>query len=169
MISQIRYAVKTLGALALFTFGVNAQMRPTSSFAASLLGSWSDGYISSIQYKNRYTGVSAPTNGRRFAYEFRPDGTYSFTGLVQSVMYNCTTATFSNESGTYTIAGDSVSLRPQSNPYRMTNNCAPSSNREAPGKLINRTYRFRVVSDSGRRYLELLGQDGAVQKFAADR
>jgi hypothetical protein len=133
------------------------------------LGRWTDGHISSIQYQNAYTGVSAPTNGRSFAYEFKPDGTYSFTGLMQSVVYNCTTAMFSNEAGTYTILGDSISLRPASNPYRMTNNCAPSSNREAPGKLVNRTYRFRVFAEGGRRYLELRLDDGSIQKFGESR
>jgi hypothetical protein len=136
---------------------------------AALLGRWTDGHISSIQYQNMYTGVSAPTNGRTFAYEFKPDGTYSFTGLMQSVMYNCTTAMFSNETGTYTVEGDAVSLRPEKNPYRTTNNCAPSSNREAPGKLVNRRMRYRVVAEGGRRYLELSGEDGAVQKFGASR
>lgn len=133
------------------------------------LGRWTDGYISSIQYRNSTTGVGAPTNGRTFSYEFKPDGTYSFTGLVQSVMYNCTTAMFSNETGTYSVNGDSISLRPEKNPYRMTNNCAPSSNREAPGKLIARTYRFRVSVESGRQYLELRGDDGSTQKFGSSR
>jgi hypothetical protein len=131
------------------------------------LGRWTDGHISSIQYQNATTGVSAPTNGRSFAYEFKANGTYSFTGLMQSVMYNCTTAMFSNESGTYSINGDSISLRPEKNPYRMTNNCAPSSNRESAGKLVPRTYRFRIASESGRRYLEFRGSDGSTQKFGA--
>ena len=147
-----------MSALALFTLAIHAQN-------LSLLGRWSDGHVSSIQYRNTYTGVGAPTNGSRFEYEFKSDGTYSFTGLMQSVMYNCTTAMFSNETGTYTINGDAVSLNPQSNPYRTTNNCAPSSNREAPGKLLHRTYRFRIVADSSRRYLEFRGADGGVQKF----
>jgi len=134
-----------------------------------VLGRWTDGHISSIQYRDSVTGVGAPTNGRSFAYEFKPDGTYSFTGLMQSVMLNCTTSMFSNETGTYTMDGDAVSLRPEKNPYRMTNNCAPSSNREAPGKLVTRTYRFRVVNEGGRAYLELRGDDGAVQKFGASR
>ena len=138
--------------------------------APALMGKWVDGHISSIQYKNAYTGVAAPTNGRQFAYEFRPDGTYSFTGLMQSVMYNCTTAMFSNESGTYTVEGDSVSLRPVKNPYRTTYSCAPSSNREAPGKLIERAYRFRVTAESGRRYLEFRDlSDGGVEKFGESR
>ena len=137
--------------------------------STALVGRWADGHISSIQYKNAYTGVGAPTNGRRFAYDFKPDGTYSFTGLMQSVMYNCTTAMFSNETGTYTVDGDSLSLVPVSNPYRMTNNCAPSSNREAPGKLINRTYRFRISAESGRRFLEFQASDGGVMKFGGSR
>jgi hypothetical protein len=155
---------------ALFLLGISFYAQ--SACAAdprALLGTWADGHISAIQYRNTYTGVQAPTNGRRFAYEFRPDGTYSFTGLVQSVMYNCTNATFSHESGTYTVDGDAVSLRPVSNPYKMTNNCAPSSNREAPGKLNPRTYRFRISAEGGRRYLEFLGADGGVQRFGDAR
>ncbi len=148
----------------LFCIPILAQKPPSP-----VLGRWTDGHISSIQYRDSVTGVGAPTNGRSFAYEFKPDGTYSFTGLMQSVMYNCTTAMFSNETGTYTMDGDAVSLRPEKNPYRMTNNCAPSSNREAPGKLVARTYRFRVVNEGGRAYLELRGEDGAAQKFAASR
>jgi len=137
--------------------------------ASALLGRWTDGHISSIQYKNAYTGAPGPTNGRTFSYEFKPDGTYSFTGLMQSVMYNCTTAMFSNETGTYTLEGNEVALHPISNPYSMTNNCAPSSNRKAPGKLIERSYRVRVTSESGRRYLELQSADGAIQKFGESR
>jgi hypothetical protein len=137
--------------------------------AGAPLGRWTDGQISSIQYQNATTGVSAPTNGRSFAYEFKADGTYSFTGLMQSVMYNCTTAMFSNESGTYTVNGDSIALNPEKNPYRMTNNCAPSSNRDAAGKLVPRTYRFRVASENGRRYLEFRGSDGSTQKFGAQK
>src|SRR4051812_14420873 len=92
-----------LGALALLTFAIYAE-----NTSSPLLGRWYDGHVSSIQYRNAYTGAAAPTNGSRFEYDFKSDGTYSFTGLMQSVMYNCTTATFSNESGTYTVAGDSV-------------------------------------------------------------
>ena len=135
----------------------------------ALLGRWTDGHISSIQYQNSVTGANAPTNGRTFAYEFRPDGTYSFTGLMQSVMYNCTTSMFSNETGTYTVEGDTVSLRPEKNPYQMRNSCAPSSNREAPGKLIARSYRFRVDNSSARPLLELRGADGSTQRFGSSR
>jgi len=139
--------------------------RPSAATNGTLAGRWTNGRISSIQYQNAYTGVAAPTNGNSFAWEFHANGTYSFTGLMQSVMYNCTTTMFSNETGTYTADGGVVSLKPEKNPYKMTNNCAPSSNREAPGKLVDRTYRFRVVQEAGGPMLELTGADGAVQKF----
>lgn len=153
-------------------FALYRAAHPDASPAAasgSLTGRWTDGHISSIQYRDSVTGVSAPTNGRSFAYEFKPDGTYSFTGLMQNVLYNCTTALFSHETGTYSVNGDSISLRPEKNPYRMTNTCAPSSNRESPGKLIARNYRYRVLREGGRAYLELRGDDGAPQKFGASQ
>jgi len=37
------------------------------------------------------------------------------------------------------------------------------------GKLIERSYRVRVTSESGRRYLELQSADGAIQKFGESR
>lgn len=146
----------------------------TAFFAAEqggnpLPGRWTNGYIYSTQYKNSVTGAAAPTNGNSFAYEFRPDGTYSFTGLMQSVMYNCTTTLFSHETGTYAVEGDRLSIRPEKNPYKMTNSCAPSSNREAPGKLIQKSYRFRINKEGARPELELRSDDGATQKFSFDR
>ncbi len=146
----------------------------TALFAAEqgsnpLPGRWTNGYIYSTQYRNSVTGLAAPTNGNSFAYDFKPDGTYPFTGLMQSVMYNCTTTLFSNESGQYTVEGDRLSLRPEKNPYKMTNSCAPSSNREAPGKLINKTYRFRISNDTARPELELKSEDGATQKFSLNK
>jgi hypothetical protein len=143
----------------------SAQAAPDSGL--QLLGRWAAGRVSSIQYQNSVTGAPAPTNGNSFAYEFRSDGTYSYTGLMQSVMYNCTTAVFSNESGTYLVSGDTVSLRPQKNPYRMTNSCAPSSNRESPGKLVNRTYQVSIRREGQWLRLELKDESGAVQTFSA--
>lgn len=141
----------------------------TTLHAGELTGRWTNGRISAIQYEDAATGRPAPTNGNHFAYEFRPDGTYSFTGLMQSVMYHCTTRVFSNETGTYTVNGSTLSLRPEKNPYRMTNSCAPNSNRESPGKLVNRTYGFRITAESGAPRLELRDAQGTPQVFAAER
>ncbi|MEZ5403813.1 MAG: hypothetical protein R2729_29305 [Bryobacteraceae bacterium] len=142
--------------------------RPGPSPSA-LTGRWTNGRVSLLQYRDAYTGASAPTNGSSFRWEFRTDGTYSFTGLLQNVLYNCTTAMFSTETGTFTVEGGALVLRPEKNPYRFTNTCAPSSNKEGPGKLTVRSYRFRVVKTGANENLELVGDDGAVQTFARQR
>lgn len=41
----------------------------------------------------------------RFTYEFYTHGTYSYTGMLQSTSYTCTSTTFSSETGTYTVDG----------------------------------------------------------------
>lgn len=133
--------------------------------SSALVGKWHDGYISSIQYQDAYTKASAPTNGRRFAWTFNADGTYGFTGLMQNVLYNCTTTMYSEETGRYSVEGNVVSIKPEKNPYKMTNTCAPSSNREAPGKLVERSYQFRVNGND----LELVGGDGSKMVFARTR
>ncbi len=145
-------------------------MTAGAAHSPDLVGRWSTSRISSIQYRERATGISAPTSGTTFAYEFRPDGSYSFTGLMQSTSYNCTMATFSNETGTYEVQGDVVALRPEKNPYKMTNSCAPSGNREAPGKLINRSYRVRFTADNAGRKIELISMaDGGSTVMKQDR
>lgn len=137
--------------------------------SGAYLGRWSTGRISTIQYENRVTGAPAPTSGNRFAYEFKEDGTYEFTGLMQNTVYHCTNLVFSRETGTYTVEGDTLSLRPQRNPYKMTNNCAPSSNKESEGKLVARSFRFRVVAEDGRQRLDLTNvADGSVSSFRSD-
>ena len=109
----------------------------------AFLGRWSTGRVSTIQYRDSVTGAPAPTSGNNFAYDFKPDGSYSYTGLIQSTIYNCTTSVFSQENGKWTFEDGILRVRPISNPYKMTNSCAPSPNKEAPGKLIERAFRVR--------------------------
>lgn len=136
--------------------------------ASAVLGRWTNGRISTIQYRDAYTGVSKPPTGTYFSYEFRKDGTYTFSGMMQSTMYNCTSTMFGEESGTYEFADSEplVVLHPKKNPYRMTNNCAPNSNKESEGKLRERSYRFQV--NASKDQLELSGSDG-VQVFQRER
>jgi hypothetical protein len=128
----------------------------------NLTGRWYTGRLSNIQYRDSITGVDRPPAGNHFAYEFRPDGTYTFTGTIQSTVYNCTTTMFGEESGAYEVTGVELALHPVKNPFRMTNSCAPSSNRQGPGKLVERSFRFAINGDQ----LELTSAaDRAVSTF----
>lgn len=155
------------GALAALTLA--GSILPAASNPNTVAGRWTNGRISTIQYQDSITGRSAPVNGNSFAYEFHAGGTYTFTGLMRNVLHNCTAALFAVESGAYSFDGHTLSLRPEKNPYKMTNSCAPSSNREGPGKLTNRAYQARIVRENGRERLELRDGKGEVQSFDAER
>ena len=45
--------------------------------------------------------LAKPPSGNHFAYEFRPDGTYVYTGLMQNAVFNCTSTMLGEESVTY--------------------------------------------------------------------
>jgi|GEM_PF-2795215 len=161
-------APQTAGASTSSVQTANQTKAAGKTTGSGVLGRWTDGRVSSIQYQNAYTGVAAPTNGSSFLFEFRSDGTYTFRGLIQTVMYNCTTTIFSNETGNYTLSGNTLSLDPKKNPYKLTNSCASSSNKESDGKLIPQTYRIQIVNETGRRYLELTAEDGSTQKLGEE-
>lgn len=132
-----------------------------------LSGRWTSGRLSTIQYRDAYTGVSRPPSGNFFAWEFRPDGAYTFTGLVQNTLYSCTTSLFGEESGTYEVRADGVlTVHPKKNPFKMTNTCAASSNREGPGKLTERSYR---VSIEGNRIVLVNLADNLEAVYQRDR
>lgn len=132
-----------------------------NSPASPVLGRWTSGRISTIQYRDAYTGISKPPSGNHFAYEFRRDGTYTFTGLIQSTVYHCTSSMFAQETGRYRMSGSTLSLEPEKNPYKLVNNCAPSSNKEGPGKLTPKKYGFRIEGTM----LVLTGDDGSSRQF----
>jgi len=56
-----------------------------------------------------------------------------------------------------------VAPHPKKNPFRMTNSCATSSNREVPGKMNERSYRFVT----NRKQVELTAAERSASTFNA--
>jgi hypothetical protein len=77
-----------------------------------LTGKWRSSSAASIQYKNSYTGVMAPTSGHSLFYEFLPDGTYRNNGLLQMTTYGCTSSIYRDNSGHYRVDGDRLYIEP---------------------------------------------------------
>jgi hypothetical protein len=115
----------------------------------SVVGSWYDGYASMLSGYTPVRGPKSYTPGRSSAYQyvFHPNGTFEHTSLVQSTIYNCTTAWYNEKSGRYTISGDQITFSPTKNLWRQHNSCAPSSNKEINHKLDAETFTFSVRRD----------------------
>lgn len=143
--------VSAIAAYALAGFSMRAE--------ESVIGKWRSTAVSGIQYQNTTTGAPAPTNGRSFTYDFRADGTYEHTGLMQMVAYNCTTKLWGGDSGRYRVEGNYVVIEPAKGVINTNNNCSGRSTREEK-TLGNRKYRYHFENNQGQPVL-VMGGDQA--------
>ncbi len=102
----------------------------------ALVGEWSTGSVSSIQYKDRATGSYAPPSGNTMTYKFHPDGTYEQSGLMQFSMYNCTSSYFLSMTGRYELNGDMLKLVPTDGTFDSKGNCGGQTGRRPANKAI---------------------------------
>ena len=132
--------------------------RPSAnSGGVSIVGSWGDGYDSILHRLVPENNPGGPSTGGRshmFHYNFHPDGTFEFAGLMQMTTYNCTTTYFNDKRGRYTIEGDRLTLTLSKNFWRQQYSCSPSSTKEINHKLDPEVVTFRVKrNDRGKEAL----------------
>ncbi|MEQ1606509.1 MAG: hypothetical protein ABL999_16735 [Pyrinomonadaceae bacterium] len=114
---------------------------------SDLAGIWRTGGMSMIGERNTVTGSTTPSNGNTQKYAFSANGSFTFTGYLQSTMYGCTTALFNDKRGRYAIDGDQLTLTPSKNFWRNTNSCSPSSTKERNYTLDPETFRVSTKTD----------------------
>ncbi|HEX8499721.1 MAG TPA: hypothetical protein VF659_03950 [Pyrinomonadaceae bacterium] len=134
----------------------------------ALVGAWRSSEIGMIGYQNSVTGATRPGRGTTMQYKFLPGGRYEYNGYLETTMYNCTTTLFNPAAGTYRVEGDRLTLVPQTSRWQQRNNCAPSMNKELPGKLDPETYTFRFSDGQGGRRLCLTGAKGGEVCYRAE-
>ncbi|CAA9420088.1 MAG: hypothetical protein AVDCRST_MAG74-2902 [uncultured Pyrinomonadaceae bacterium] len=122
---------------------------PVAKSGASndIVGTWTNGNVSTLQEKNLTTGAIASRGGSTFKYVFTADGRFEFIGLMQSTVYGCTTSLFNDKRGKYEINGSNITFIPSKNFWRNTYSCSPASNKERDYVLERETYEFRTKTD----------------------
>lgn len=102
------------------------------------------------QYRSDGTGGSA---GRAFnVYEFRADGTYTF--YAERFQYHTPKYYLENESGTYRVSGDRLTLSPKRSVFSQHR----TSKEEKPMKSGNLgletvEYTFQIIDENGKALL----------------
>jgi hypothetical protein len=114
---------------------------------SGIIGTWTNGNVSTLQEKNLTTGAIASRGGSTFKYVFTADGRFEFVGLMQSTVYGCTTSLFNDKRGKYEINGSNITFIPSKNFWRNTYSCSPASNKERDYVLDRETYQFRTKTD----------------------
>jgi hypothetical protein len=118
-----------------------------SAAPSGIIGTWTNGNVSTLQEKNLTTGAIASRGGSTFKYVFTADGRFEFVGLMQSTVYGCTTSLFNDKRGKYEINGSNITFIPSKNFWRNTYSCSPASNKERDYVLDRETYQFRTKTD----------------------
>jgi hypothetical protein len=156
---------------AIFTFAIFAAVAiSTYGQSTDLIGSWKDGNVGSIQYKNQVTGAIKSGRGSVFWYKFLPNGNYEFVGYMEVSMYNCTTTLFNEIRGKYSVDGSTISLDPARDFWKNTNSCAASGNKEMTKTPTKKSLEFVVKNDEyGNEVLCLTDAAGAQTCFRKEK
>lgn len=133
-------------------FGIFAVVVAVQAYSAfgqtsEIVGEWNNGSVGMIQYQNRTTGATKPGRGSVFSYKFLPNGTYQFTGYMESTMYNCTTSLFNQVDGKYSVEGSTIYLNPTRDFWKSGNTCAASGNKQQTKTPVRKTAEFRITED----------------------
>jgi Chaperone for protein-folding within the ER, fungal len=123
----------------------------------ALEGNWYQGSSSGVDYYNPTTGSWAAPSGSGFKYVFNPDGSYDYSGLMQSSLYSCTMSIFGYETGIYTVQDQMLVLTPQVNKLKSEDNCHEDFNyeRDEPLEPEYKLFQFGQDEFTGEVTLEL--------------
>lgn len=123
-----------------------------------LIGTWDNGSVSMLQRKDTITGATTPGRSSYFSYSFAADGTFQFTGLMQTTNYSCTTTLFNDKAGRVRFTSNTVTFTPTKNYWKNTS-CVASQNSEKNHTLAEETYQWRTKTDEYGKRLICLSND----------
>lgn len=131
----------------------------TAKIEASILGEWTSGSVSMLEYQNLATGQWTSGGGTSTLLKLNANGTYAKTGLLVITTYSCTSKVFVQEEGTVVQKGNQLNFTP-SKSKSMGYTCSPSNSFEENGKVKPSSATFSL-DNSG--VLSLTSGDGTTR------
>jgi hypothetical protein len=116
--------------------------------AGPLVGNWYQGSVSTVDYYSPSTGTWAPPSGTGFRYEFRSDGSYTYSGMMQSSLYSCTMTLFSYQTGRWATQDQVLAVEPDLHKFKSTDTCNAQYNYEKDVELEPSYYLFELGRDT---------------------
>lgn len=125
-----------------------------------LVGTWSSSRISTINYRDRTTGSFAPPSGSLFTYTIAANGTYEFSGYMQSSLYHCTIVLFRWQRGTIAANGTEITLTPREGKLYYKDSCRAGSEKEKAAVDEPQRYRFSIETEDAHTALVMKKASG---------
>jgi hypothetical protein len=115
-----------------------------SPLSPELVGEWSSGGVSTVDFYNPSTGSWAAPSGAGASYEFAPDGTYVYAAMLQSSLYSCTMTVFWSALGVAYQDGQHLTLTELEGTVKSTHTCRPEFNYQREELKPVRTFAWRI-------------------------
>ncbi|MDZ8134719.1 MAG: hypothetical protein RM049_05365 [Nostoc sp. DedQUE04] len=124
---------------------------------SSLVGKWvwTRTGNSAISTNGTYIG----SNGSRFTYQFLPNGTVEFTGIMNVMNGSCNQQIFQSRKGKASLSGSTMTINWSPATFTRDFSCDRANNYTKTLPAENETYQVKFKTDLGQKQLCLIGKD----------
>ena len=130
-----------------------------------IVGTWVNGR--SMTSVTNSIGVTSAGTGSRMTYQFLPNGTVEYTGILQTVsLGGCKLVAFTQKKGKVSIIGDTMTISYAPSHFSRDDSCDRAGNykKTLPAEIV--TERFAVKEKYGDMYVCFAGKDGEESCFS---
>ncbi|HYP50272.1 MAG TPA: hypothetical protein VEQ34_04965 [Pyrinomonadaceae bacterium] len=125
-----------------------------------LAGKWVWASTGSM-YRNPVSGVTVAGRSSRFTYEFSPNGTVEYVGIMQTTsLANCRMEVFSTKKGKVSISGGKMTIAFAPATFTRDDSCDRAGNYKKTLPAETETYNWQIKNSNGRVLLCLEGKEG---------
>ncbi|MEP0918638.1 hypothetical protein NC981_17545 [Leptolyngbya sp. DQ-M1] len=104
-------------------------------------------------------GAYLGANGSRFTYQFQPNGTVEFTGIMNVMSGGCNQQIFQSRKGRVRLSGSTLTINWSPGTFTRDFSCDSANNYTKTVPAENETYQVRFKADVGQRQLCLTRKD----------
>lgn len=132
----------------------------TAAVPSTLVGQWSTLGTSVGGYYNTATGTWTSAGGHGVVYELRGNGTYVFSGYMESHAYGCGMNLFIYQAGIMAVQGARMMLKATQGLKKVEYSCNPAQNYERAYLRAPEIYQWRLQEQDGAHQLILHDDTG---------
>lgn len=124
---------------------------------SSIVGKWVWTHTGTSTYStsNTYMG----SNGSRFTYQFLPNGTVEFTGIMNVMNGGCNQQIFKSRKGKFRLSSSTMTINWSPATFTRDFSCDRANNYTKTLPAENETYQVKFKTDLGQKQLCLTGKD----------
>ncbi|MBP5973902.1 hypothetical protein HW132_14445 [Brasilonema sp. CT11] len=124
---------------------------------SSIVGKWVWTRTGSSTYSTG--GAYMGSNGSRFTYQFQPNGTAEFTGIMNVMNGGCNQQIFQSRKGKVRLSGSTMTINWSPGTFTRDFSCDRANNYKKTLAAENETYQVKFKTDLGQKQLCLRGKD----------